>query len=52
MRLAVRPLQESLELLALSDAYEVAGNQLFRMAVILEQDRARCTRWTEAQNRA
>mgnify|MGYP003471371500 CR=1 FL=1 len=35
--LAARPLQESLELLALSDAYEVAGNQLFRMADILEQ---------------
>jgi hypothetical protein len=28
---------ESLPLLALSDAYEVAGNQLFRMAEVLEQ---------------
>jgi Na+/phosphate symporter len=34
--LASRPLHENLELLALSDAYEVAGNQLFRMADILE----------------
>jgi Na+/phosphate symporter len=30
-------LGESLPLLALSDAYEVAGNQLFRMAEVLEQ---------------
>jgi len=34
---AGRPLPESLELLALSNAYEIAGNQLFRMAGILEQ---------------
>ena len=31
------PLGDSLPLLALSDAYEVAGNQLFRMAEVLEQ---------------